>query len=95
MVSGVLFLKLLYSEMMFFWASLWAVKASFLCLINRLIGGLPNYKRWWWIIVVFSMFNMATDSMEANKGSDWHFSRFSPQQRLVLQANLQKMESRP
>jgi len=54
-VAGVLFLKLLFSCMMFFWASLWAVKASFLCLIYRLIGGLPTYKKWWWAIVVFTI----------------------------------------
>jgi hypothetical protein len=35
------------------WTVLWCVKASLLALFWRLFDGLPQYRRMWWVVVVF------------------------------------------
>ncbi|GFP60640.1 hypothetical protein TASIC1_0030000100 [Trichoderma asperellum] len=45
---NVMSLKLMFSQMLLFWTTLWAAKFSILWFIRRLLYGLPNYMRWWW-----------------------------------------------
>ncbi|KAL0944551.1 uncharacterized protein CTRU02_202438 [Colletotrichum truncatum] len=41
-------LKLMFSQMLLFWTTLWAAKFSILFFVRRLVIGLPNYIRAWW-----------------------------------------------
>ncbi|KAK4069492.1 hypothetical protein Trihar35433_6071 [Trichoderma harzianum] len=45
---NIMSLKLMFSQMLLFWTTLWAAKFSILWFIRRLLYGLPNYMRWWW-----------------------------------------------
>jgi len=51
---GPTFLKLLFSEMIFYWTTLWCVKASFLTLIGRLVRNVTNFRRWWWVVMALT-----------------------------------------
>ncbi|WYZ45127.1 hypothetical protein EsH8_VIII_000443 [Colletotrichum jinshuiense] len=42
-------LKLMFSQMLLFWTTLWAAKFSILFFVRRLVSGLPNYIRAWWV----------------------------------------------
>ncbi|OCK73288.1 hypothetical protein K432DRAFT_340507, partial [Lepidopterella palustris CBS 459.81] len=41
-------LKLMFSQMLLFWTTLWSAKFSLLFFFRRLIVGLPKYMRIWW-----------------------------------------------
>ncbi|KAK6220273.1 hypothetical protein QIS74_05775 [Colletotrichum tabaci] len=41
-------LKLMFSQMLLFWTTLWAAKFSILFFVRRLVNGLPRYIRAWW-----------------------------------------------
>ncbi|KAH6676978.1 hypothetical protein F5X68DRAFT_157439 [Plectosphaerella plurivora] len=41
-------LKLMFSQMLLFWTTLWAAKFSILFFVKRLVDGLPLYIRAWW-----------------------------------------------
>lgn len=43
--------KLQFVFMMFFWTTLWSVKASLLMFYRRLFIGVQGYMRWWWVVV--------------------------------------------
>ncbi|KAK1970981.1 hypothetical protein LY78DRAFT_175311 [Colletotrichum sublineola] len=45
-------LKLMFSQMLLFWTTLWAAKFSILFFVRRLIIGLPRYIRAWWACFV-------------------------------------------
>ncbi|EFQ30669.1 uncharacterized protein GLRG_05813 [Colletotrichum graminicola M1.001] len=45
-------LKLMFSQMLLFWTTLWAAKFSILFFVRRLITGLPRYIRAWWACFV-------------------------------------------
>ncbi|KAF3053180.1 hypothetical protein E8E11_011459 [Didymella keratinophila] len=46
-------LKLMFSQMLLFWTTLWAAKFSILFFFRRLLNGLPRYiKAWWGCFVV-------------------------------------------
>ncbi|KAF1924488.1 uncharacterized protein M421DRAFT_8791 [Didymella exigua CBS 183.55] len=41
-------LKLMFSQMLLFWTTLWAAKFSILFFFRRLLNGLPKYIKAWW-----------------------------------------------
>ncbi|UPX10669.1 uncharacterized protein EKO05_0001312 [Ascochyta rabiei] len=41
-------LKLMFSQMLLFWTTLWAAKFSILFFFRRLLNGLPRYIKAWW-----------------------------------------------
>ncbi|OCL02113.1 hypothetical protein AOQ84DRAFT_401401 [Glonium stellatum] len=43
-------LKLMFSQMLLFWSTLWAAKFSLLFFFQRLVIGLPKYMRIWWAV---------------------------------------------
>ncbi|GKT47368.1 uncharacterized protein ColSpa_07549 [Colletotrichum spaethianum] len=45
-------LKLMFSQMLLFWTTLWAAKFSILFFVRRLVNGLPGYIRAWWVCFV-------------------------------------------
>ncbi|KAH0422091.1 hypothetical protein CcaCcLH18_13000 [Colletotrichum camelliae] len=49
MARSVASLKMMFSQMLLFWTTLWAAKFSILFFVRRLIIGLPNYIRAWWV----------------------------------------------
>ncbi|KAF5524635.1 hypothetical protein CGCA056_v005320 [Colletotrichum aenigma] len=49
MARTVASLKMMFSQMLLFWTTLWAAKFSILFFVRRLIIGLPNYIRAWWV----------------------------------------------
>lgn len=53
-VRGTRFMKYEFTIIGFFWTTLWCVKASFLAFFYTLFEGLPNFRRAWWCIVVFT-----------------------------------------
>ncbi|RDW65230.1 CFEM-containing protein [Coleophoma crateriformis] len=46
-------LKKFFAVQLFFWLTLWAVKASLLLMIKTLTTGLPLYTKLWWSVMVF------------------------------------------
>ncbi|KZL83273.1 hypothetical protein CI238_12740 [Colletotrichum incanum] len=48
-------LKLMFSQMLLFWTTLWAAKFSILLFVRRLVTGLPRYIRAWWVFFVAVM----------------------------------------
>ncbi|OLN81262.1 hypothetical protein CCHL11_07352 [Colletotrichum chlorophyti] len=47
--STIAALKLMFSQMLLFWTTLWAAKFSILFFVRRLVAGLPSYIRAWWL----------------------------------------------
>ncbi|KAB2098871.1 hypothetical protein AG0111_0g12886 [Alternaria gaisen] len=45
-------LKLMFSQMLLFWTTLWAAKFSILFFFRRLVIGLPIYMRAWWLCFI-------------------------------------------
>lgn len=54
LVQGNIYVRYEFVIIGLFWTVLWCVKASFLSLFYRLFDGLPNYRRLWWAVVLFS-----------------------------------------
>ncbi|KAF2132494.1 hypothetical protein P153DRAFT_420491 [Dothidotthia symphoricarpi CBS 119687] len=53
-------LKLMFSQMLLFWTTLWAAKFSILFFFRRLVNGLPKYiKAWWACFIVVSLLYLA------------------------------------
>lgn len=48
-------LKEFISVLIFFWLTLWAVKASLLLMFRKLTTGLPFYERLWWYVMGFTI----------------------------------------
>lgn len=48
-------IKDLFMVQLFFWATLWAVKLSLLCMYRKLTVGLLTYTRVWWGVVTFTI----------------------------------------
>lgn len=46
-------LKEFLTVLIFFWLTLWSVKASLLLMFKRLTVGLPFYERLWWCVMSF------------------------------------------
>ncbi|RDW59489.1 CFEM-containing protein [Coleophoma cylindrospora] len=51
--APVSMLKEFFAAQLFFWLTIWAVKASLLLMIKKLTTGLPRYTNLWWGIMVF------------------------------------------
>lgn len=48
-------IKIFFANTLLLWFSLWSVKFSLLFLYRRLMKGLPQLMRWWWIVMGFSI----------------------------------------
>lgn len=48
-------IKIFFANTMLLWFSLWSVKISLLFLYRRLMKGLPQLMRWWWVVMGFSI----------------------------------------
>lgn len=49
-------LRISFANPLLLWLTLWAVKASLLCLFRRLLKRLSSiYRRWWWAVAIFAV----------------------------------------
>ena len=55
LVQGNIYVRYEFVIIAFFWSVTWSVKGSFLALYYRLFDGLPQYRRMWYVAVVFSI----------------------------------------
>ncbi|KAK2768273.1 hypothetical protein FQN54_000126 [Arachnomyces sp. PD_36] len=56
--DALLMIKIFFANTMLFWFSLWSVKISLLFLYRRLMKGLPQLMRWWWVVMGFTLVSL-------------------------------------
>ena len=54
LAEGNIYVRYEFASIIVFWSVLWSVKASFLALFWKLFEGLPDYKKWWWSVTIFT-----------------------------------------
>jgi hypothetical protein len=53
--SSTASLQMYFAAQIFYWSSLWAVKASLFFMFRRLTAGLSGYERMWWFVLAFGV----------------------------------------